>query len=278
MHKLFWYDLRIGMKSNMVKLIAYISIVIGICIIGCNTIHNSSEFYNVTPDVLDYICFILGGPRYIPEGMIEIYTIPVLWLIIPVMIGYIIGYYAMTDLHKYGQQVLLRSASRTRWWLSKCIWCGLMVVISYAIIYVFTILTAFISGATFNWKLTDEIAVNACNVSYIGGTDNEVRIILLLMPVIVSLALSILQILLGLVFSPIIGFMLTQSIVFLATIYHKSFLIANYAMLSHNRLTCDSNIDYIEGIYVCAGVYIISLILGILYFRGYNILPKNHEI
>lgn len=278
MKKLFWYDLRIGIKSNLMKLSVYILIIIGICIIGCNNINASSVFYNVTPDVLDYICFVLGGPQYIPEGMLNTYVIPVLWLIIPVMIGYIVGYYAMTDLHQYGQQVLLRSTSRTRWWVSKCVWCSLMVIIAYAIIYVFVIMTAFLFGATFDWKLTEEIAINTCHISYIGGNDNEIRIILLLMPVIVSLALSLLQILMGLIFSPIIGFVVTQSIVFLATIYHKGFLIANYGMLSHNKITCASNIDYIEGIYICMSVYIISLIAGMFYFREYNILPKNQEV
>lgn len=279
MIKLLKYDFKIGFSSILYKLLVFIGLVILINIIGNQSILSVAELEEVKPDVLDYLCFIVGGPKHIPEGMLDLYVIPVLWLIIQVMIAYNIGYYAVTDLHKYGQQVLLRSDTRARWWISKVIWNAVTVLFMYGVLYGATLLTAYLSGAKWEWVLTESIAYRLCNISQdISAYPNEVRLILLVMPVVVTLTLSVAQMTLALIFSPIIGFIGSQSIVFLATIYEFRWLISNYAMLTHNKIACGSNIVYKEGIIICVGVYVVSLMVGMLYFSNCNILPKNQEI
>jgi hypothetical protein len=192
------------------------------------------------------------------------------------LIAYIIGYYAMTDLDTYGKQILIRSGSRKKWWTSKCIWNGFNVIIMYFIIYAIAILSAIINNAKISNKLTYEIVSEACDIDMINGGINTNLIILFLMPVIMSLAMSMLQMTIALIFSPIIGFIVSQSIVFLSTIYEKKWLFTNYGMLSHNYVTCGSAIVYKEGIVICAGIYMVSAIVGFVYFSRSNILPKHN--
>lgn len=278
MVKLIKYDLRCGIAYNYKKILMFVLFIIVYNFIGGNAIIEYSRLNNIKPDVLDFFCYILGGPKFIPEGMLEIYEVPVMWLMIQIFIAYIVGYYAVTDLHKYGQHVLLRSVSRKKWWLSKIVWNAVTVIFMYAIVLCVTVVNAHISGAGFQWKLTDEIAIQLCSFYFVPKSTNVVLVFIFIMPVIVSLAISSIQMVIALISSPIIGFVVSQSITFLSTIYSTKWLISNYAMLSHSRYTCLSDIGYKEGIIVCFVVYLISVILGSIYFSYCNILPKSREI
>ena len=278
LYKLALYDIRAGFRNNGIKLAVFTGLCIFICMMGVRTISGVIGRNDVNATVMDYICYMTGGPKHIPEGMLDVYVIPVLWLVLQVMIAYVTGYYAVTDLHTYGQQILIRSDSRYKWWFCKCIWNMVTVLVMYAIIYISSIVAAFCSGAEFKNRLTPEIVMSVCNIDMVGGNNQEIAFILLVMPVLTSLSLSMAQMTIALVTSPVIGFIVSQSIVFASTIYEYKFLIPNYGMLSHNKITCMSEIEYRDGIVICIAVFVISMAGGMMYFRRCNILPKNQEI
>lgn len=273
--KLVRYDIKLGLRTNLIKLFFLIGIMTGIDGITMYMIRNVEDLYHVKATVPDYICFVLGGPKHIPVNMFEMYEIPVLWLAPGVMIAYLVGYYAMTDLDTYGMQILIRSGSRIKWWLSKCIWNGFMVMLSYTLIYLGIIGIAVINDARFQFSLTPEIAMNVCNISELNGDNSSYMLVLLLMPLVVTLAISMLQMTLALIFSPIISFIISQSIIFLSTIFEYQFLIANYGMLSHYNVTCGSEINIRGGIFVCSITYLIAVVTGIIYFIRFDILSKD---
>lgn len=277
MFKLIKYDLKLGTMDNFLKLGILVIIVICIGGISINNINGVEEYMGCNASILDYVCFFVGGPKNIPNDMLDTYVIPVLWLILQVMIAYIVGYYAMTDLDTYGQQILIRAGSRLKWWLSKCLWNGVMVILTYIIIYGAAFLAGIIGGADWEFKLTPDIIASACEITWLTGESKTHMIILFMMPVIVSLTLSMLQMFFALLFSPIIGFIVSQSIVFLATIFTNKILFANYGMLSHNKLACGSDIVLSEGLVICGMIYIVSFVVGIIYFCRYDILPKTSE-
>ena len=274
--KLIKYDIKMGSISNAVKIAIFEILCIGICLIGRNVM-SEYEGQNVGVSIGDYVCFVLGGPKHIINGDLTTYTIPVLWLIIQVMIAYISGYYTVRDLHTYGQQILDSVRTRSKWWISKCIWNVVMVISMYLMIYATIVLVALLSGAKTSMQLTTEIVMSACNINMRNGTFFEEMIILLVMPMVASIALSMLQTTVALMTSPIIGFIFSQSIVFLSTIFEYKFLISNYGMLSHNKVSCGSNIVYSEGVIICLAVFVISYMIGYLYFSRCNILSKGQE-
>ena len=274
--KLIKYDIKMGYISNLTKLAIFEILCICICAIGRNTI-SDCEINGIKASVGDYFCFVLGGPKHIMDNDLSTYVIPVLWLVIQVMIAYASGYYMVKDLHRYGQQVLIRSKSRNKWWISKCIWNILTVISMYLMVNITIITVAILSGAKMSMKLTPEIVMSVCNINMLNGTFKEEMIILLLMPVLVSVTLCMLQVAIAIITSPIIGFIVTQSIVFLSTIFEYKFLISNYGMLSHNRISCGSKIVYSDGIIICMAVFLVSWITGYLYFGRCNIISKGNE-
>lgn len=276
--KLTKYDIKMGYIENLIKIIAFICIGLVISIIGMNTINKYVLEQNITTTLGDYICFVVGGPKHLFGGDLTEYIIPVLWLIIQVMIAYISGYYMVKDLHSYGQQILIRSNYRNKWWVSKCVWNIVTITSMYVILYGIIAIVAFLGGAKMTMRLTPDVVMQLCNINMLSGTHSEEMIILLLMPLIVSITISMMQITIAIIVSPIVGFVVSQSIVFLSTIFEYKWLISNYAMLSHNKISCGSKIVYRQGILICIGIYICSWIIGLIYFRRCNILSKNQEM
>ena len=56
-----------GFKNNIIKLIGMVIVCLIIVFIGRSAI---SKNYGGQAPVLDYICFMVGGPKYIPENMV----------------------------------------------------------------------------------------------------------------------------------------------------------------------------------------------------------------
>ena len=86
MLRLISYDMKCGFNSNIKKIIFFIVLIITYNFIGHNEISEFSSIYDIKPDILDYYCYILGGPKCIPENMLKLYRIPVMWLMIQIMI------------------------------------------------------------------------------------------------------------------------------------------------------------------------------------------------
>lgn len=275
--KLIKYDIKSGTKSNIYKFCFLIGILVCIGLTAMKNLGVAEKSTGKSATILDYICYFTGGPKYIPKDMYQLYVIPVLWLVIYVMISYIVGYYAMTDLDTYGSQILIRSGSRIKWWISKCIWNMVTVVSAFFLIYISAIVAGFLGGANKSMHLTKEIVMISCNIDNPNGSNTTYIIILLIMPIVVAFAISMMQMTIALITSPIIGFIVTQSIVFLSTIFANKVLFVNYSMLSHSNVTCPSNIKWIEGVIISVIIYVISMIMGLIYFSKCNILPKNRE-
>ena len=59
------------------------------------------------------------------------FTMPVIWMVIQLYLAYIIGGYPLNDMNKYGINLLVRTKSRTKWWMGKVIWGVLITVVAY---------------------------------------------------------------------------------------------------------------------------------------------------
>lgn len=269
------YDLITGFRNNFSKIIVFFVMITLINIIACTNIGDIESTYGIKATVTDYFCVIIGGPKYIFEGTLETYQIPVLWLLPQIMISYIVGYYAMTDIDKEGVQMLVRANTRRKWWISKCIWNGTMIIFLYLVMYGVTFVNALANEAEMKYDFTQEVINNLCEIYSVTGSKTEVILTLIFMPLLVSITLNMMQMTIALIFSPIVGFICSQSIVFLSTIITNKWLISNYGMLSHSKLTCMSDIVLKEGIIRCVVLYAIAVFVGNAYFRRYDVVVRG---
>ena len=107
----------------------------------------------------DYLLYIFGGMReYIPAPG-KPFQIPYIWLINHIGILYFTLHYMHDDLEGFGQQMILRSGSRTGWWLSKCVWNTAAVVLLYSIAWGTVFLFASANHATRSFEISPFMAV-----------------------------------------------------------------------------------------------------------------------
>lgn len=270
------HDTYQGMRYNSVKF--FLAVLIGL--IGAVMYLKMYKLINNNFDgatFLQCLAYTYKGGKYIPPEMLkDAYTLPALWLCIQIVVGYLVGYYPVDDLHTYGQQILIRSRKRTTWWLSKCIWNMLTVVLTYIIIDATMFIVCFAAKVDITGGISEsDLMGQVFEMFMYTGTTRNVIIFVVVMPVIVSIAVSQLQMMLGIICSPMIGFIVVEAWALLATFSVSGLCIHNYGALSHTIICCPSNIKYSTGCVVCLGVALASVIAGGIYFNRSNILAKE---
>lgn len=224
----------------------------------------------------DYLLSIFGGMReYIPVPG-EPFQIPYLWLINHIGILYFTLHYMHDDLEGFGQQMILRSGSRTAWWLSKCIWNTAVVVLLYFIAWGTVFLLASANHAALSFEISPFMAEIMVFGSYqIPGADWPVALEITFLPLLVTLAVSQVQMLLCLVVRPTISYVISI-ILFIASAYYLSpVLLGNYAMALRSDKIVSNGVSRALGIRICLILILVSIVLGVILFQKYNILSKE---
>ena len=226
------------------------------------------------------IWFFKGMKEYIPTSN-KPFEIPVDFLLLNIILAIIIGNYPMKDINGYGRSILVRSDTRLSWWLSKCIWNVLSVITFYTVIYVGIIGTYVAHGGLengikllFNADLMKAVfQVDLDNVnSYV------LMITTIVLPIITSIAISMLQMTIAFYLNSIVSYVIIIAMYIFSAFYMKWFMMGNYIMMYRNESINQKGMNLSISLIVDAGVVLISIVSGYLYFRRYDVLEKNNDI
>ncbi|MDL2238020.1 hypothetical protein LJC56_09365 [Christensenellaceae bacterium OttesenSCG-928-K19] len=256
--RLFHYDMIIGFRQNWLKLLAGLFLLIFIC--GVTMVYLGENHGGVM-----YLADILkGAQEYIAAGSSE-FTLPVVWLILHLYILFIVCTFPMNDLKGFGKNILLFCADRKKWWYSKCLWIVTTVTGFILVLWIVMLALSGLSGNGFLGKVAgaDELLglnINTHNIAY-----------MFLLPLVVLIALGLVQSLLSLVTNPVLGYM--ASIVLLcASVYWKTpWLIGNYSMLLRLSPFTHGGIPVWSGLILCS-------IVGVVCWLGGAVVIKKHDI
>lgn len=224
----------------------------------------------------DYLLYIFGGVReYIPTPG-EPFQIPYLWLINHIGILYFTLHYMHDDLKGLGQQMILRSGSRTVWWLSKCIWNTAVVGLLYFIAWGTVFLLASASHTVWSFNISPFMAeIMVIGPHQIPRIDWPVALEITFLPLLITLAVSQVQMLLCLVLQPAISYVISI-VLFISSAYYLSpFLLGNYTMALRSNKMVSNGVSGTLGIGICLILILVSIVLGITLFQKYNILSKE---
>ena len=275
MGKLIIHDIKQGFVHNGPRLLLPVVIGIIAALIFKRT-YDLNGFDCSQATLMEMIIFLYKGERYFPiEQLKEMYTLPALWLSVQIVISYLVGSYMRNDIYTYGQQVLMRCKNRWRWYMSKCVWNVMTVLYCYIVIDA----TIMIMTKIFGMKMSlsyDLVRMAQVSDLYIfEGTTKQMIRLAIIMPVIISIAVSLLQMCISLVFSDIIGFIVVQTKAIFATMVANGALIFNYGMVLRSKLSSPTDIKYSTGCVVCLIIAIISVAAGVIYFSRFDILSKD---
>lgn len=121
--KMCWYDIKNGCLKNIKLLLFPIVYEIVVLFAMMQKVVSYEKYgMEVEKHLGDILLYNFGGmPKYVLSAE-KVFEFPVIWTVFLVLILFATLSYPMTNLHGFGNKVLVKGQNRIKWWLSKCLW------------------------------------------------------------------------------------------------------------------------------------------------------------
>ena len=279
--KLLWFDIRNGMIYNPVLFVIPVIIALIACFDLANRITALNEFgYFAAPvkgSVADYMMYIYGGmDRYVPEPN-NSFVFPVRWAVVFLMPSFLTLNYPYKDMQGIGQQILVRTKGRTTWWLCKCVWNILSVLVYHLILLGIAILFGFVCGSDVFGEINKELQYVVFQMARnsILPDDASWPFVIIFLPVLVSLCINILQMTLSLFIKPIFSFFAAAFLMISSAYFVSPYLIGNYAMSIRYNMVMKDGVSITGALVVSLALSTIAVGAGAVRFHQYDILNRD---
>ena len=274
-------DIKQGLISEYFKYLLAFGVMIFLSLSFVMSVKNGVAVNRIDTSSMTitdiFMNFFKGMKPYDPNSNSQ-FDMPTAYILLNVLLAFIIGNYPMNDLLGFGKNVLVRSRDRASWWISKCIWNVISVIVFYSILFIIILITCAVFG-----KLSFEPTVSIC--SKITGIDitqktTYVDIGMLLftlycIPIVTSLALSMFQMTMAFITSPIISYTFIIAILVGGAFYDNPFVPGNYFMLIRNEILLKGGYHTFAAIFEDCVIFIVSVLVGYIYFKKFDIIEKH---
>ncbi|WP_165057002.1 hypothetical protein [Adlercreutzia sp. ZJ176] len=206
-------------------------------------------------DVLAY--FFAGSDYYRIDDKVP-FVLPIGWLIQQVLIAVLVGHYTVRDFGGQALQVFMRVGGRRSWWLSKCLWVVATVIVFYVAESVVALLAAAFGGFGAMGDV-ESIMVLGFPLS---ALDAGQTILLLLLPTVLSLALSLAQVALSLIVGPFMAFASVIVFVAVSAYFGSPLLIGDCSMMARSSFVQQGGVEALAALSECVIIGVVSVILG----------------
>lgn len=225
---------------------------------------------------MDYMLYLFQGKEPIVKtSTADRVDLPMLWLLVTSGCLFINLDYLLKDLTNAGQQIIIRSKSRTLWYLSKCIWNLGSCLIYFAAAGITCALFAWATGAQLSAQNTTELSFMLFGFAISEPLTLAPAYAVLaswVIPFLTMLALSMLQMTLCLYVKPIISFVICNSQLVLSLYLNSAFVLGNGAMTIRSGFASENGISPTASTVLAIVVMIASVVAGCLRFRRTDIL------
>lgn len=224
----------------------------------------------------DYLFYNLKGDKVYNYQDGERFIMPANWICFQVIVALIVGYYPIRDLSGYGKNTLVRSQSRVLWFTSKIILTVILVVLFYIAIYG----TTLVFGLFDSGSVSANLNVDVTNIFYqVNISDIYMPTFiayLLIIPLLTSIAMSIVQVVLSFVINPFLSLVLVIGYFTIGTYYDAPYLIGNFSQVLRSKFFNMDTGHTMEQAFLCLGIItVVFLVFGYIYFSKKDILNKN---
>ena len=263
---LLCYDLRYGLQSNRGKWLFALLVQVYFC-----TLAGRLSLISNTPigfwERLTYL--FQGLPEY-HLSQTGTFELPVHWLIFHAFLLFLAGFYPVQELTQSGGQAFIRSGRRGYWLLSKALWACATVAGYYLMLAgVLAVCSLPVGGP---WAPPATMAV-LFGIYMTELSFAEIVLYWWVMPILVSAALCLTEVLLSLFIEPLLAFSVMLSCLVASVFWTSPALIGNYSMLLRSRLLSGNPaISPRNCAAVCLSLIVAASVLGTALFRSKEIL------
>lgn len=271
--KLVRFDLQNGILREWKKFCFSILLIVAVCMMFYMKIVLTGRRTELPlPTFADYLVFLFYGMKVYVFSAQNPFQIPINWLILNLFLAYIVGSYPFQDLMTYGQSVLLRAKSRWKWWASKCLWSVCCVLIFYLEAIVISVLFAVMTGKV-SMNISPQIHEKIIDVSFLPGLSPEVVALnLLIVPLIASIAISLIQLCFALILRPVYSYLAVSALLLSSAYIYSPALIGNYLMAARNSIALQNGINVAYALPVSATIAVVAVVVGNIIFKKYDII------
>ena len=185
--------------------------------------------------------------------------------------------YPLGDLSGEGMQVLIRTGSKRKWFLSKCIWNIANCLLYATMLLLSGLIWTFLSKGDFSLvKYTD--AINMVYEWTINTENIAPELLFLtgfLMPFLVMISLNLLQMSLCMFTKPIFALMLALAVLIISVYNDSPYLIGNIAMGIRTLAYIEKGCSVVQLLLVPLVIICLSIIIGSVRFGKMDILLRE---
>lgn len=258
--KIFIQDIKRALYVQRYRYVIAFLMIVALILIPTNI---ANSIYQRMPeagnmDFMDNVFYMLCGCEYIVPEKIKDMQIPVSWMAIQFLCGFITLDYIQSDQKGIGKAILLRTRNKLSWWLSKCLCLICMVVGLYGLLY---IVSAIVAGINYRFSggLHMELLKLVCKFDNTYEYTDIMSIYIMVTPFIVSIGITLLQAGISQYLSPVIGLVAVLSIDVISIFSNSMILWGNWGMILRSSLCLQGGLVMWQGI--AAGI--IAGIIGI---------------
>lgn len=272
-YKLLKFDIKYGIFKYYYKYFIYIIFVI-LSFLYFRSLMISYEQSNFS--FMDALIYIMGGEKeYIPI-MGETFKLPYIWIIHHILVLFFILNYTTSDLESFGQQIIIHSGSRKKWWMSKCVWLLLSIILYYVILWFGIAFCILATSGNFSDKVSSFMKyILVVGPKALPAFDLNLYINIFAMPIIFTISIGLLQMALCLFIKPVFSYIITVSLCIASAYSINPLLIGNYAMVVRSNQIVSNGVDLCIGVIILATLAMISFIVGLYKIKIYDILKRG---
>lgn len=213
-----------------------------------------------------------GAPIYVPDPN-NPFSIPGFWMSHNLYIAFLMCWYPVIPYLSLQTNVLLACKNRKIWWQKKYITCIFVVLCSYFIEYA----VAFFATITYKtpFAFSPDLLSGSFNVFVDPNHQNFWWLYVLIFPILVSLAITSMQIALSIKFGLSVSCFLTAIYIALAAYSSNPVFIGNFSMPLRSLLVGVQNGCFNLGIPIIFVMIVTSYLLGQKWFQKADILQNR---
>ena len=222
--------------------------------------------------LIDYLMYIFSGKEEV--GTLtnqDIFDIPIAWLFVHIYVLFGIGTYPKTEYMERGYQFLIRAGNKWCWWLGKCVYIFISVILYYLCIVFTSFIFSALNGSSHN-EVNKEIGERILRIDINNITDMKLYLCLVIMPILLFLAISFACMSISFLTSNILAIMILMGYLSVSAYWCNALLLGNYTMLLrvHKMSFTIGIIVSVIGLFLCG-------VLGYRYFNKLDIYGKEQE-
>lgn len=185
---------------------------------------------------------------------------------------------AVIVLKKMGTQIIIRSGSRLRWWISKFLWLVTYAVVYTGICMLVVALYTLANGASLNLHLTMSVAMVFTKKSFLLCSLLRLLCIAVVQPVLLLVLLGTIQMALSMKISEISAFIILFAGMVISTYKRNLVLFGNWGMPYRMFPAAKQGLDPKLCLVLLCGFIVILFVAGYLLCNKRDILEERRDI